>query len=215
LHQREPPRISGGLGWRHYTGLWRELRQRLVGWLYRHDWQVAAILALAIVAVAAYVLWPRPVSSPNVAAAAISADDVEAAQERTVIVYVSGAVQHPGLYTLGATLRVSDAIVAAGGLTEDADPNCLPNLAAHVKDAKQIAVPLVGHCAKGKKAKLDVNTATREQLLLVPGMDPLLADAIIKYRQDFGGFVALTELKSAMGLDANTYKQLAKSLIVN
>ena len=132
-----------------------------------------------------------------------------------MIVYVSGAVQHPGLYTIGATLRVSDAIVAAGGLTEDADPSCLPNLAAHVKDAKQIAVPLIGHCARGKKAKLDINTATREQLLLVPGMDGALADAIIKYRTDFGGFVALTELKSAMGVDADTYKRLAKSLTVN
>ena len=123
-------------------------------------------------------------------------------------------MKNPGLYTLGSTLRVSDAIVAAGGLTEDADPNCLPNLAAHVKDAKQVAVPLIGHCAKGKKAKLDINAATREQLLLVPGMDAALADAIIKYREDFGGFIALTELKSAMGLDANTYKELAKSLTV-
>ena len=190
-------------------------RQRLTGWLYRHDWQVAAALGLAIVAVGAYLLWPRAASPPVVTAAAISADEVEAAQERTVIVYVSGAVEHPGLYTIDATLRVSDAIVAAGGLTQDADPNCLPNLAAHVKDAKQIAVPVIGHCAKGKKAKLDINTATREQLLLVPGMDAGLADAIIKYRQDFGGFIALTELKSAMGLDANTYKQLAKSLTVN
>jgi competence protein ComEA len=195
--------------------LFRALRTRLTGWLYRHDWQVAAILGLAIVAIGAYVLWPRPEPAPVITAAAISADDVEAAQERTVIVYVSGAVQHPGLYTVGASLRVTDAIVAAGGLTQDADPNCLPNLAAHVKDAKQIAVPLIGHCAKAKKAKLDINTATREQLLLVPGMDQGLADAIIKYRQDFGGFIALTELKSAMGLDANTYKQLAKSLTVN
>lgn len=176
---------------------------------------MAAILGLAIVAIAAYVVWPRPAAAPVVTAAAISADDVEAAQARTVIVYVSGAVQRPGLYTIDATLRVSDAIVAAGGLTQDADPNCLPNLAAHVKDAKQIAVPLIGHCAKGKKAKLDINTATRDQLLLVPGMDTMLADAIIKYREDFGGFLALTELKSAMGLDANTYKQLAKSLTVN
>lgn len=195
--------------------MFRARRQRLTGWLYGHDWQVAAILGLAIVAIAAYVVWPRPAVAPVVTAAAISADDVEAAQARTVIVYVSGAVQRPGLYTVDATLRVSDAIVAAGGLTQDADPNCLPNLAAHVKDAKQIAVPLIGHCAKGKKAKLDINTATREQLLLVPGMDAMLADAIIKYREDFGGFLALTELKSAMGLDANTYKQLAKSLVVN
>ncbi len=191
------------------------LRARALGWLYRHDWQVAAALALAIAAVAVMVLWPRDNGRPAIAPATISAADVEAAQQKTVIVYVSGAVVHPGLYTLNATLRVSDAIVAAGGLTADADPVCLPNLAAHVKDAKQVAVPLVGHCAKGKKAKLDINTATRDQLLSVAGMDPLLADAIITYREDFGGFVALTELKSAMGLDANTYKQLSKSLTVN
>jgi competence protein ComEA len=189
------------------------LRARLQGWLYRHDWHLAGVLAVAVVGVAVYVLWPRPAPAappPPV----ISADQVDAAQERTVIVYVSGAVQHPGLYTIGATLRVSDAIVAAGGLTQDADPNCLPNLAAHVKDAKQVAVPFTGHCAKAKKGKLDINTATREQLLLVPGMDGPLADAIIKYREDFGGFIALTELKSVMGLDAATYKQLTKSLVV-
>jgi competence protein ComEA len=185
------------------------------GWLYRHDWHLAALLAVALIAVSTYVLWPRSAPPTSPFPAGISADDVEAAQDRTVIVYVSGAVQHPGLYSLGATLRVSDAIVAAGGLTEDADAACLPNLAAHLKDAKQIAVPLLGHCAKGKKAKLDINTATRDQLLQVPGMDSALADAIIKYREDFGGFLALTELKSAMGLDANSYKQLAKSLTVN
>jgi competence protein ComEA len=189
------------------------LRARLLGWLYRHDWQLAAVLALAVVAVAVYVLWPRaaPVATR---APIISADEVDAAQERTVIVYLSGAVRNPGLYTLASALRVSDAIVAAGGLTEAADPTCLPNLAAHLKDAKQIAVPFIGHCAKGKRAKLDINTATRAQLLLVPGLDGALADAIIKYREDFGGFMALTELKSAIGLDANTYKQLAKSLTV-
>jgi competence protein ComEA len=189
------------------------LRARLLGWLYRHDWQLAGVLAVAVIGAAVYVLWPRPAASP-IRAAVISADDVESAQERTVIVYVSGAVRSPGLYTLPSTLRVSDAVVAAGGLTEAADPNCLPNLAAHLKDAKQIAVPFTGHCAKGKKAKLDINGATREQLLRVPGMDAGLADAIIKYREEFGGFIALTELKSAMGLDASTYRQLGKSLTV-
>ena len=189
------------------------LRTRLLGWLYRHDWQLAGVLAVALVGVTVYLLWPRPAPAAT-PPPVISADQVEAAQERTVIVYVSGAVQHPGLYTVDATLRVSDAIVAAGGLTQEADPNCLPNLAAHVKDAKQVAVPFTGHCAKAKKGKLDINTATREQLLLVPGMDGPLADAIIKYREDFGGFIALTELKSVMGMDAATYKQLSKSLVV-
>ncbi len=190
-------------------------RAGLLGWLYRHDWQLAGLLAVATVAAAAFVLWPRSLpTAATPAPAVISADDVEAAQERTVIVYVSGAVRSPGLYTLAASLRVTDAIVAAGGLTEAADPDCLPNLAAHLKDSMQIAVPWAGHCARVKKGKLDINLATREQLLLVPGMDAALADAIIKYRQDFGGFAGLTELKSAMGLDAATYKQLSKTLTV-
>src|SRR5438045_5585381 len=109
---------------------------------------MAAVLAIAILAMGAYVLWPRPSAPIGAVSAAFSADDVEAAQERTVIVYVSGAVQHPGLYTIGANLRVSDAIVAAGGLTPDADPSCLPNLAAHVRAAKEIEVPLAGQCGK-------------------------------------------------------------------
>lgn len=197
----------------NYTGLFGKIRQVSVGWLYRHAWQLAVLLAVAITAVGLYVFWPRP--STPVAPAAISAEDLEAAQERTVIVYVSGAVQHPGLYTIAATLRVSEAIVDAGGLTQAADSNCLPNLAAHVKDARQIAVPFLGHCAKVKKGKLDINTATREQLLLVAGIDAGLADAIIKYREEVGGFSALAELKSAIGLDAHTYKQLARSLTVN
>lgn len=196
-----------------HTALWHVTSTRIGGWLYRHDWQLAGVLAIAVIAVGAYVLWPRSVQ-PAPAPAAISADDIETAQQRTVIVYVSGAVRNPGLYTLLSTLRVSDAIVAAGGLTENADPACMPNLAAHVKDAKQVAVPFLGHCSKTKKVKLDINSATRDQLLAVPGMDAQLADAIIKYREDFGGFLALTELKSAMGLDASTYKELAKSLIV-
>jgi competence protein ComEA len=196
---------------RKHTELWRVT---LLGWLYHHDWQLAGVLAVAVLCAAAYVLWPRPAPAP-IRASIISADDVESAQERTVIVYLSGAVRAPGLYTLASSLRVSDAIVAAGGLTELADHNCLPNLAAHLKDAKQIAVPFSGHCAKGKKSKLDINTASREQLLGVPGMDGALADAIIRYRGDYGGFTALTELKSGMGLDASTYKRLVKSLVVN
>jgi competence protein ComEA len=200
------------LGFGKQTNLWRS---RVLGWLYHHDWQLGGLLAVAIVAAAAFVLWPRQAPSPLARTpAAISADDIEAAQERTVIVYVSGAVRSPGLYTLAAALRVTDAIVAAGGLTEAADPNCMPNLAAHLQDAKQIAVPSAGHCSRAKKSKLDINLATRGQLLLVPGMDAALADAIIRYRQEFGGFAALTELKSAMGLDAATYKQLAKSITV-
>ncbi len=183
--------------------------------LYRHDWQLAILLGVAILLVAGIALWPRKAPSVTPAPASISAADLETAQDRSVIVYVNGAVRNPGLYPLSSGLRVVDAIVAAGGMTAEADPACLPNLAAHLKDAKQITVPFAGHCARGaKKIKLDINSASRAQLLAVAGMDPALADAIIAYREQNGGFQSLTELKSGLGLDSMAYKQLAKSLAV-
>jgi hypothetical protein len=38
-----------------------------MGWLYRHDWQLGAGLALAVIAVAIYVFWPRPAATPMLA----------------------------------------------------------------------------------------------------------------------------------------------------
>ena len=187
----------------------------LEGLLYRHDWQLALLLALAILLAGAYALWPRAAPVAIAAPQTISAADIETAQDRSLIVYVNGAVRSPGLYPLSAGLRVVDAIAAAGGITPEADPGCMPNLAAHLRDAKQITVPFAGHCARaGRKIKLDINSASRAQLLGVSGIDPALADAIISYRDMEGGFQSLTELKSGLGLDSVTYRQLAKSLAV-
>ena len=196
------------------TNLFALALTRLRSIAYRHTWKVALVVGALTVAAVVFVLWPRP---PDLIAApqSVSAQEVDSAQQRFVIVYVSGAVRNPGLYRLEARLRVVDAIVAAGGIAETADQGCLPNLAAHLKDAKQIDVPFVGRC-KGatRKAKLDINTASRGQLLTVPGMDGLLADAIIAFRQANGGFATLSELKSGLGLDKTLYQQLQKSLTV-
>src|SRR5260370_27925803 len=98
-------------------------RPTLLGWSYRHDWQLALLLALAILVTAGFVLWPRP-APLAVAPAVISADDVEAAQGRSVIVYVWGPVHNPGLYTPPASLDVSESLVTARAGTAEADPRC-------------------------------------------------------------------------------------------
>lgn len=182
----------------------------LRGRVYRYDWVIAAAVILALGVLGFVALWPR--SGPPAAPAVIPAAVLESAQDRWVLVFVSGAVERPGIYRLLLTQRVVDAVLAAGGATSAADPACMPNLAAHLRDGKQIAIPFAGHCGKARTAKVNINDASRDQLLAVPGMDPSLADAIIAYRASAGGFQKLSQLKSDLGVDATLYKQLAKGL---
>jgi competence protein ComEA len=64
----------------------------------------------------------------------------------SVVVYVAGAVVHPGVYALGATARVVDALARAGGATGEADVLRV-NLAAHLTDGEEIAVLRRGEAA--------------------------------------------------------------------
>lgn len=61
----------------------------------------------------------------------------------TVTVYVGGAVARPGLYTLPSGERIEAALLAAGGLAEDANPDGI-NRAARLRDEAQIVVPRKG-----------------------------------------------------------------------
>ncbi len=119
-----------------------------------------------------------------------------------VLVFVSGAVVHPGLYRLSADARVADAVAAAGGITSLADPGHLPNMSALVHDGRQINVPL----AKGTStvAKLDINTASIDELADVPGMPAGLPDEILKFREQWGEFTTLTQLHDDLGVDTAT-----------
>jgi len=193
------------------TELWYRLGAGVRGWLYRHSWQLALLLAALIVLAAGWTFWPRP--APRAALAAPPAAVLDAAQERWVIVHVTGAVVHPGLYRLNAGLRVSDALVAAGGVTESADPARMPKLAAHLRDGKQIVVPERSQGKGTRRSRVNINTASRDELLKVPGIDGALAEAIIAYRERYGGFRQLAELKSGLGVDRALYQRLQRGLI--
>jgi competence protein ComEA len=59
------------------------------------------------------------------------------------MVYVAGEVVRPGVYSVGAEARVRDALALAGGARPSADLLAV-NLAAHVRDGDEIAVPARG-----------------------------------------------------------------------
>jgi competence protein ComEA len=130
----------------------------------------------------------------------------------TILVFVSGAVAHPGLYELSPAARVADAIAAAGGLTSLADPGHLPNMAQRVNDGRQINVPFMK--SGTTTAKLDINKAAEADLDVVPGMPPGLGAEIVQYRNEWGPFTSMSQLHADLGVDSATVKGLEHYLRV-
>jgi competence protein ComEA len=130
----------------------------------------------------------------------------------TVLVFVSGAVAHPGLYELSPAARIADAIAAAGGVTTLADPGHLPNMAQRVNDGRQINVPYMKSGTTA--AKLDINTAAQADLDAVPGMPPGLAAEIVQYRDEWGPFTSMSQLHADLGVDSATVTGLEHYLRV-
>ena len=123
-----------------------------------------------------------------------------------LLVDVIGAVAQPGLYRMKRGDRVYDAIAAAGGVTTDADPAKLPNLAGRLKDGEQIKVPF-GKGAPGGTvvSRTNLNFATLDELTVVPGFSEAFAQDVIDYRTSFGGFQSTRELVTVLGMSEADY----------
>jgi len=120
--------------------------------------------------------------------------------EPSILIDVAGAVAHPGVYRLAAGSRVIDALLAAGGMTGDADLMAL-NKAAPLRDGARIFVPRPGEPVPagtlGSEAerKVDVNHASAAELEGLPGIGPATAARIVRSR-DARPFVRIDELQT-------------------
>jgi competence protein ComEA len=112
-----------------------------------------------------------------------------------ITVYVTGAVISPNLtHTLPAGSRAQDAIDAAGGFSAEADLAGI-NVAQRLVDGQQIHVPKVGEItAPALVGVLNINLATFEQLMLLPGISAVVANNIIDYREANGPFKSMDDL---------------------
>jgi competence protein ComEA len=148
----------------------------------------------------------------SAAAPAPVGETVDPPAPPTVLIFVSGAVAHPGLYELSPGARVADAIAAAGGITSLADPGHLPNMAQRVNDGRQVNVPYMKSGTTA--AKLDINTAAETELDAVPGMPPGLGGEIVQYRNEWGPFTSMSQLHADLGVDSATVTGLEHYLRV-
>jgi len=118
-----------------------------------------------------------------------------------LLIDVIGAVKTPGLYRMRRGDRVYDAIAAAGGLTDQADPTRLPDLAGRLKDGEQVKVPFLKSTPGSTViTRTNLNTATVEELEMIPGFTSAFAAEVIDYRINFGGFQNIRELVEILGM---------------
>jgi competence protein ComEA len=122
-----------------------------------------------------------------------------------LLIDVSGAVDNPGLYRLPRGDRVFDAIAAAGGLSADADMSRLPNLAGRLRDGEQVKVAFAKTTSGTVVVRVNLNTATLEELETIPGFSPAFAQECIDYRTNYGGFQNSRELVDILGLSEADY----------
>lgn len=154
-----------------------------------------------------------------------------------IYVYVCGAVNEPGVYKLASGARLYEALEKAGGLAEDAYGTWL-NQAEALTDGQKIEVPTKKEAAKLAKAsaqtggdgsgtggsgeggsadssgKVNLNTATREELMTLSGIGESKANAIIEYREQNGNFKSIEDIKNVSGIGDATFRNLESSITV-
>ncbi|TCS75591.1 helix-hairpin-helix domain-containing protein [Muricomes intestini] len=146
----------------------------------------------------------------------------------SVFVYVCGAVHTPGVYELDSDSRVYEALAKAGGVTEDAADEAL-NQARVVTDGERIYIPTAKELEKGfvdgsmpevtgadyeKEGKININTASKEELKSLPGIGDAKADSIISYRESNGGFQSVEDLMQVEGIKEGVYNKIKDKIII-
>jgi competence protein ComEA len=138
------------------------------------------------------------------------------APAQLLVVDVVGAVRRPGLLRLPQGSRIVDAVARAGGATRKADL-ALVNLAAPLADGTQIVVPTrapaastapAGTSAAAPTGPVHLNTATLEELDVLPGVGPVTAQKILDYRAQHGAFANVDELDAIPGIGPKTLDEL-------
>ena len=162
---------------------------------------------------------------------------------RLIYVHVCGEAKDPGVYGLAEGSRVYQAVEAAGGLTDEASEESL-NMALPLEDGLQVYVPDqeeakelgagavteagAGFLSRGlipgaaaaavpgplEKSRVNINTATREELMTLTGIGASRADAILAYRREAGPFQKIEDIMKVSGIKEAAFQKIKEDITV-
>lgn len=154
---------------------------------------------------------------------AYGSENGSASRQEEIAVYVCGAVADPGVYFLEDGSIKKDALDAAGGFKDGAS-ECYVNLAEAVCDGEKIYVPYEKELESSyaplsddfqDDGRININTATAEMLMTLPGIGQSKADAIIKYREQHGAFNSIEDIKNISGIKDGVYNNIKELIVAN
>ena len=137
-----------------------------------------------------------------------------------IYVHICGEVNNPGVYELAEGSRIFEAVEAAGGFTEEAAQASL-NLAQVISDEEQIVILTQDEAAEKARQEreqaagiVNLNTASKDQLMSLPGIGESRAEDIIRYRKESGGFQNIEEIMRVPGIKESAYLKIKDSITV-
>ena len=138
-------------------------------------------------------------------------------------VYVCGAVVNPGVYRLPEKSRVYEALELAGGVTDEAGIDAV-NQAEYITDGQMLRIPTAGEAESGgiesgaqpaDDGLLNINRASAEELMSLPGIGQSKAESIVRYREKHGGFHSIDELMNVEGIKEGVFHKIKDEIKVN
>ena len=150
----------------------------------------------------------------------------EETPQRRILVHIDGEVAAPGVYAaVGEDIRLADIVELAGGLAEAADTEAI-NLAAPVEDGQKLHIPAEGELEQGAAVSqaavpqgtsaglVDINRATAEELMELPGVGEATAEAIIRDREQYGPFASAEDLMRVSGIGQKKFDRMKELILV-
>lgn len=147
----------------------------------------------------------------------------EVQNDEKIVVEIKGHVLNPGVYSLKTNQRLNDLVQISGGVTDNANLRHV-NLAMKIMDGDSFYIPsmdeegdhTVQNSSSGEnnEGKIDLNKATKEELMTVTGIGPATADNILTYREENGAFKTVEDLLQVNRIGEKTLDKIRDSFIV-
>lgn len=150
----------------------------------------------------------------------MSASKISSKDSNDIAVYVIGCVKNPGVYYLDSGSRLYQLLDLCGGVTQDADVSSL-NLSKKLSDSDMINILAKKDETENieneennlEKGKININTATLEELKTLDGIGEQTAQKIINYRKE-QSFQSIEDIMNVPGIGESKFLNIENDICI-